>query len=321
MLIRTDENRAGEGEYPGSELAIATRALTRRFGQVTAVDDLSLVVPRGSVYGFLGLNGAGKSTTIRMLLGLIRPTSGNAAVLGLTIPQDRLRALGRVGALVEAPTVYPHLTGTENLKVTLRLLGARRKEVSRVLEVVGLSNAAHRLVREYSTGMRQRLGLALALVGEPELLILDEPTNGLDPRGIQEVRELVYELPRRLGVTVFLSSHILAEVEQVANHVGIIHRGRLVVQGALEELLQGGRLRVGVSDPVKARDFLTGLGRSARTGENGTLLVEALPGGDAATVNDILVRGGHPVSHLVYERASLEQVFFAATSEPKEGDS
>jgi ABC-2 type transport system ATP-binding protein len=299
--------------------AIATQGLTRRFGQLTAVRDLSLHVPRGSVYGFLGLNGAGKSTTIRMLLGLLRPTSGAAAVLGLAMPEHRLRVLGRLGALVEAPTVYPHLTGIENLEATRRLLDARRQRIARALKVVGLSDAGHRLVREYSTGMRQRLGLALALIGEPELLILDEPTNGLDPRGIQEVRELVCELPRRLGVTVFLSSHILAEVEQAASHVGIIHRGRLVVQGAAETLLEGGLLRVAVRNSVGARDRLVDLGWSARADENGTLLVEARTSDDAEEVNDILVRGGHRVFHLVYERASLEHVFFAATREPEEG--
>ena len=298
--------------------AIATRGLTRQFGQLAAVSDLSLHVPPGSVYGFLGLNGAGKSTTIRMLLGLLRPTKGNVALLGSAMPEDRLHAAGRIGALVEAPTVYPHLTGVENLEATRRLLGVPRPAMARALEVVGLSDAGHRLAREYSTGMRQRLGLALALMGEPELLILDEPTNGLDPRGIQEVRDLVRGLPGRVGVTVFLSSHILAEVEQVATHVGIIHRGRLVAQGALEDLLGHGMLRVGVSDSTGARERLVGLGWSARAGDNGTLLVEAANRDDAGEVNEILVRGGHRVSHLVYERASLEHVFFRATGEPEE---
>ena len=300
----------------GPAPAIVTLGLTRRFGQLTAVRDLSLHVPRGSVYGFLGLNGAGKSTTIRMLLGLLRPTSGEVALLGSAMPADRLSALGRIGALVESPTVYPHLTGVENLEATRRLLGGGRQGIARTLDVVGLTDAGHRLVREYSTGMRQRLGLALALIGEPELLVLDEPTNGLDPRGIQEVRELVRELPRSLGVTVFLSSHILAEVEQVASHVGIIHKGRLVAQGALEELLGRGLLRVGVGDSTGARDRLVSLGWPARAGGNGTVLVDVTQRDDAGAVNEILVRGGHRVSHLVYERASLEHVFFEATREP-----
>ena len=314
------QKKPAASQDQGTVPAIATQGLTRRFGQLTAVRDLSLEVPRGSVYGFLGLNGAGKSTTIRMLLGLLQPTDGAVVLLGLAMPKQRMRALARLGALVEAPTLYPHLTGVENLEATRRLLGIRRQRIARTLEIVGLSNAGHRLVREYSTGMRQRLGLALALIGEPELLILDEPTNGLDPRGIQEVRELVCTLPARLGVTVFLSSHILAEVEQVASNVGIIHQGRLVVQGTLETLLGRGMLRVGVRDSMGARDRLVDLGWSVRVCANETLLVEATSSDDAEAVNDILLRGGHPVFHLVYERASLERVFFRATREREEGN-
>ena len=316
MLNPNSSTSHDHGREP--DPAIVTLGLTRRFGQLTAVRDLSLHVPRGSVYGFLGLNGAGKSTTIRMLLGLLRPTAGEVALLGSSMPRGRLSALGRVGALVESPTVYPHLTGVENLEATRRLLGAGRQGMLRALDVVGLSGAAGRLVREYSTGMRQRLGLALALIGEPELLVLDEPTNGLDPRGIQEVRDLVRGLPGRLGVTVFLSSHILAEVEQVASHVGIIHQGRLVAQGALEDLLGRGLLRVGVGNSTEARDRLVGLGWPARHGGNGTLLVDVTQRDDAGAVNEILVGGGYRVSHLVYERASLEHVFFEATREAPE---
>jgi ABC-type multidrug transport system ATPase subunit len=312
------EPSASNDHGPGPTPAIVTRGLTRSFGQLAAVSDLSLHVPPGSIYGFLGLNGAGKSTTIRMLLGLLRPTSGTVTLLGAAMPAGRLSALGRIGALVEAPTVYPHLTGVENLEVTRRLLGVPRPATAHALEVVGLSDAGHRLAREYSTGMRQRLGLALALMGKPELLILDEPTNGLDPWGIQEVRDLIRGLPGRAGVTVFLSSHILAEVEQVATHVGIIHQGRLVAQGALEDLLGPGMLRVGVGDSTAARDSLVSLGWSARTADKGTLLVEAANRDEAGEVNECLVRGGHRVSHLVYERASLEQMFFRATGEPEE---
>ncbi len=301
--------------------ALATSGLTRTFGSLVAVRDLSLQVPRGSVYGFLGLNGAGKTTTIRMLLGLLRPTHGTIKVLGMTIPNDRLRVLGRVGALVESPTVYPHLTGAENLEVTRRLLGVKRTRIRAVLEVVGLVDSADRLVREYSTGMRQRLGLAVAILGEPELLVLDEPTSGLDPEGIQEVRELIRELPGRLGVTTFLSSHILSEVEQVASHVGIIHRGQLVMQGRVTELLAGRLLRVGVDDPVAARDHLMGLGWRARESENGMLLVEAWTKEDVEHVNDILVKNGLRVHRLLVERASLEDLFFAATARAKEGPS
>jgi ABC-2 type transport system ATP-binding protein len=259
-----------------------------------------------------------------MLLGLLRPTSGAVSLLGAAMPDGRLSVLGRVGSLVEAPTVYSHLTGVENLEVSRRLLGVTRQAIFRALEVVGLSGAGSRLVREYSTGMRQRLGLALAILGEPELLILDEPTNGLDPRGIQEVRDLIRELPGRFGGTVFLSSHVLSEVEQVASHVGIIHHGRVVTQGALETLLGHGLLRVGVRNPARARVQLIDLGWSVRSGksvracEEDTLLIEVKSSGDAEMVNEILLRGGHRVFHLVYQRASLEHLFFEATLQPEE---
>jgi ABC-2 type transport system ATP-binding protein len=298
---------------PADGWAIATHDLSRRFGALAAVRDVNLEVPRESVYGFLGLNGAGKTTTIRMLLGLLRPTSGTVVVLGSAMPRDRMAVLGRVGALVETPTTYPHLTGAENLEATRRLLGAPRDRIARSLETVGLTDAADRLVREYSTGMRQRLGLALALLGQPPLLILDEPTNGLDPAGIQQVRELIRDLPRRLGVTVFLSSHVLAEVAQVASHVGIIHRGCLVVQRRIAALLEGRLLRLGLRDPLGARARLVALGWSVRDGEESTLLVEARTPEEAMAVNDAMVRGGHGVFHLALERSSLEHVFFAAT--------
>jgi ABC-2 type transport system ATP-binding protein len=298
---------------PADGWAIATHDLSRRFGALAAVRDVNLEVPRESVYGFLGLNGAGKTTTIRMLLGLLRPTSGTVVVLGSAMPRDRMAVLGRVGALVETPTTYPHLTGAENLEATRRLLGAPRDRIARSLDTVGLTDAADRLVREYSTGMRQRLGLALALLGQPPLLILDEPTNGLDPAGIQQVRELIRDLPRRLGVTVFLSSHVLAEVAQVASHVGIIHRGCLVVQRRIAALLEGRLLRLGLRDPLGARARLVALGWSVRDGEESTLLVEARTPEEAMAVNDAMVRGGHGVFHLALERSSLEHVFFAAT--------
>ena len=205
-----------------TELAITTFRLTRRFGDLTAVADLDLQVPGGSVYGFLGPNGAGKTTTIRLLLGLIRPNAGEVRLFGQSLRDGRMTLLRRVGALVETPSLYPHLTGRENLEVTRRLLDARQEQINRALAIVKLEQDAHRRVAHYSSGMRQRLGLALALLGEPELLILDEPTNGLDPAGIREMRDLICRLPEEHGVTVFLSSHLLNEVEQVATHIGII---------------------------------------------------------------------------------------------------
>jgi ABC-2 type transport system ATP-binding protein len=221
--------------------AIETEALTRAFGTRTAVEQLNLLVPAGGIYGFLGPNGAGKTTTIRMLLGLIRPDSGTVRVFG---NQFERSVLNRVGSLVETPSLYPHLTGRENLEVTRRLIGAAHDNVGRVLAIVRLTRDADRLVREYSLGSKQRLGLALALLNSPELLILDEPTNGLDPAGIHEMRELLRRMPVEHGVTVFLSSHLLSEVEQIAGSVGIIGDGRMLFQGSLAELrdLQGGSL-------------------------------------------------------------------------------
>ena len=216
--------------------AIETDALTRRFGARVAVSDLALRVPEGGIYGFLGLNGAGKTTTIRMLLGLIRADGGSVRIFGEPF---RREVLARIGALVEMPSLYAHLTGRENLEVTRRQIAAPREAIDRVLAIVGLVADANRLVREYSLGMRQRLGLALALLGSPDLLILDEPTNGLDPAGIHEMRDLIRRLPAEHGVTVFLSSHLLAEVEQVAGFIGIIHEGRMVFQGSLAELRAG----------------------------------------------------------------------------------
>src|SRR5262245_53764669 len=216
--------------------AIETDGLTRRFGSQLAVENLNLTAPEAGVYGFLGPNGAGKTTTIRMLLGLIRPDAGEVRLFGAPLAADRRSLMRLVGALVETPSLYPHLTGRENMEITRRLLNAPGKSIDNALEVVKLAQDANRRVREYSLGMRQRLGLALALLNKPKLLILDEPTNGLDPAGIHEMRDLIRRLPEEFGATVFLSSHLLSEVEQLATHIGIIHEGSLLFQGTLAEL-------------------------------------------------------------------------------------
>ncbi len=221
--------------------AVSTRGLTKRFGGVVAVSDVALEVPLRCVYGFLGPNGAGKTTTIRMLLGLVRPTAGEVHILGLPMPASRREVLARVGAVVEQPTLYPHLTGVENLELKRRLMGAPPSSIHHALEIVGMTAHAGRLVAKYSTGMRQRMGIATALLGSPDLLILDEPTNGLDPSGIEGLRRLIRELADRLDATVFVSSHNLGEIEQIADHVGILHEGRLVLQGPLAPMRAGGR--------------------------------------------------------------------------------
>ncbi|HEV2124147.1 MAG TPA: ABC transporter ATP-binding protein, partial [Chloroflexota bacterium] len=228
------------------ELAIETNGLARSFGHHAAVAGVDMAVPERSVFGFLGPNGAGKTTTIRLLLGLLKPSAGSATIFGLDAGRQRRKVAGHVGALVEVPSLYPHLTGRENLSITQRLRRAAPAEIDRVLDVVDLARDADRRVDGYSLGMRQRLGVARALVGKPRLLILDEPSNGLDPSGILDMRRLIASFPEREGVTVFLSSHVLAEVEQCATHVGIMHEGRLLLQSPMRTLKtsQPGSIRV-----------------------------------------------------------------------------
>jgi ABC-2 type transport system ATP-binding protein len=300
-----------------SDLAIETSGLTRRYGQVVAVEGLDLRVPRACVYGFLGPNGAGKTTTIRMLLGLARPDAGSIWLFDRALSADRRTLLGRVGALVETPSLYPHLTGAENLEVTRRLLGAPRERVGRALGIVNLEADSHRLVRGYSLGMRQRLGLALALLNEPELLILDEPTNGLDPAGIRDMRALIRRLSIERRMTIFLSSHLLSEVEQVATHLGIINRGRMVFEGTVSELeaRRRKRLRLGVNRPEEARRLLISSGWAVEDAPDGFLTVATQDRAQAAAINGVLVRGGLEVFQLQIEQQSLEDRFLQLTGE------
>jgi ABC-type multidrug transport system ATPase subunit len=280
-----------------------------------AVDAVNLWVPSGGVYGFLGPNGAGKTTTIRMLLGLMRPDAGDIRLFDTLLAANRQWLLQRVGALVETPSLYPHLTGRENLEVTRRLLGAARSLIDRALDIVKLTADAQRCVREYSLGMRQRLGLALALLNQPKLLILDEPTNGLDPAGIHEMRDLLRRLPAEFGITVFLSSHLLSEVEQIASHIGIIHAGRLLFQGALTELQaqQQAQLAIGVTAPEQAAECLTQAGWAAQQREDGMLIVAADSPAAAAQLNHLLVSQGIEVFHLARTQLSLEDMFLTLT--------
>jgi ABC-2 type transport system ATP-binding protein len=297
---------------------IETHGLSRRFGSQLAVDDLNLSVPTGGVYGFLGPNGAGKTTAIRMLLGLIRPTAGEVQMFGLQLIANRHSLMQRVGALVESPSLYPHLTGRENLEVTRRIVASPRNLVDAALESMNLTKDADRRVREYSLGMRQRLGLALALLNKPELLILDEPTNGLDPAGIHEMRALIRRMPEELGVTVFLSSHLLSEVEQIASHIGIIHEGKLLFQGTLAELQNKQRiqLNVGVKQPSQAIDCLTKAGWEVQQ-VDGRLSVGAQTPDDAVAINALLVEHRIDVFHLALAQASLEEIFLTLTTEQR----
>ncbi|GAA3496131.1 ABC transporter ATP-binding protein [Streptomyces prasinosporus] len=300
---------------------IVTRALTKRYrGGQLAVDGLDLTVPAGSVFGFLGPNGSGKTTTIRMLMGLIEPTSGTAHVLGRPVPRSARAVLPRVGALIEGPAPYGFLSGRDNL---LRYDAAdptadprtRRARVAAALDRVGLTAAAGKKAKAYSLGMKQRLGLAAALLRPRGLLVLDEPTNGLDPQGMREIRALVRELASD-GTTVFLSSHLLDEIEQVCTHAAVMARGRLVVQGPVADLAAGarGRLVVTTPDPADAARVLEeqGVADVVVTEERVT---GELPGRDLAEVNAALVAAGVRVRGFGAERASLEDAFVALTGE------
>jgi ABC-type multidrug transport system ATPase subunit len=290
---------------------IRTRGLAKQFGRVRAVDGIDLDVRAGDVYGFLGANGSGKTTTVRMLLGLVLPTAGEVHLLGERMPRGGRRVLPRVGSLVEGPAHYGHLSGRANLAL-LDASGpggawrTRRTRVDRVLEQVGLGGVGRRPVKAYSLGMRQRLGLAGALLRRPELLVLDEPTNGLDPQGIAEIRELLLDLNRE-GTTVFLSSHLLAEVEQLCTRVGVLDRGRLVLQDELAHLTAPTGATI-VHTPAPDRVKATLDGRV--TGIDGERVV--VRGEDPAEVNALLVGAGVPVTGLALQRPTLEEVVLAA---------
>ena len=293
---------------------IGTRGLVKRYGRLRAVDGIDLDVRAGDVYGFLGANGSGKTTTVRMLLGLVLPTAGEVELLGERMPRAGRRVLPRVGALVEGPAHHGHLSGRANLSL-IDAAGpggvrrTRRARIEEVLGQVGLDGIDRRPVRAYSLGMRQRLGLAAALLRRPELLVLDEPTNGLDPQGITEVRELLLELNRG-GTTVFLSSHLLAEVEQLCTRVGVLDRGRLVLQDELVTLQRPtGRTVVRTPDAAAAHALLDG--RVERL--SGDLLVVART--EPAELNRQLVAAGLRVTELGPERRTLEQVVLSATTD------
>lgn len=297
--------------------AIATSGLTRHFGMVRAVDGIDLCVPSGSVFGFLGPNAAGKTTTIRMLLGLTRPDRGEIRLLGRPMTRaTRRRALRRVGALVQTPSLYPHLSGTENLRVTQHLLDIDRAHIDRVLDIVALRRDAGRLVKTYSHGMRQRLGLAMALLAEPDLLILDEPTDGLDPAGIHDMRELIRGLPTDHGITVFLSSHLLAEVEHLATHVGIIGQGQLLFQGTLTEFRTRHRERaiLEVDHPTQATDALRNAGFTGVTMDGSIVTVTLTSRAETAQIAAAVVHAGVSLYRLHTTSPSLEELFLHLTS-------
>jgi len=300
--------------------AVETHGLAKSFGRARAVDGIDLAVPAGSTYGFLGPNGSGKTTTIRVLLGLLGPSAGSWTLLGRSMPDQAMATLPQVGALVEGPAFYPWLSGRDNL-ARLDAMGparhasTRERRIADALARVGLTLAATKKYKAYSLGMRQRLGLASCLLRPRKLLILDEPTNGMDPQGTREIRHLIRQLGSE-GITVFLSSHLLSEIEQVCSHVGVMHQGKLLMQGTLDQLRASARprLRVEADDPARAAEILARMGMSDVALE-GRQLVGALGELRPQDCCRQLVEAGVGVGMLVREQVSLEDAFVALTGE------
>ena len=299
-------------------LAIETNGLSKSYGQVRAVDSVNLRVEPGEIYGFIGLNGAGKTTTIRALLGMIRPSSGSVRVLGQAVGPNGHGPWRQVGHLVERPTAYPELTVRENLEIARRLQGlADRDAVSGVIERLELTAYANRKAGTLSTGNLQRLGLARALLHQPELLILDEPANGLDPAGVVEIRELLASLAHEKGVTVFMSSHILTEVDRLATRIGIIHQGRLIEEFEAEKLeeLRSRRLEIKARNLEAARHALAQAGFAVKAGEDALFLNEVRAIDAPDEVATLLVNAGAPPTRLAVEQENLEDYFLRLTGE------
>ena len=294
---------------------IETHDLCKQYGNALRVAHLNLDVPEGSVYGFLGPNGAGKSTTLKMILGLVRPTAGSIQVLGKEMDaQNRLAVLRQVGSLIESPSYYGHLTGEENLRIVQTLRGVPEKNIREVLQIVRLDGQRGKRVAHYSLGMKQRLGLAAALLGYPKLLILDEPTNGLDPAGIQEMRELICSLPERFGMTVVVSSHLLSEIDQMADHVAIIREGELVFQDTLEALHGRSRhhLALRTTNNAVARAILQEKSVPCQEDE-GYLILPILSDELAAQLTRLLAQRHLGVIRLEERQKSLEDIFLELT--------
>ena len=297
---------------------IETNGLCKRYGHTLSVHDLALRVPEGSVYGFLGPNGAGKSTTLKMILGLVRPTAGEITVFGKPMNgANRLTVLQQVGSLIESPSYYGHLTGEENLRVVQALRGLPRSDVSQVLDLVRLTGQGKKQTAHYSLGMKQRLGLAAALLGFPKLLILDEPTNGLDPAGIQEMRELIRTMPTATGATVLISSHLLGEIEQMVDQVGILSHGKLLFEGSLQQLQKHSRggtlLRVLTVPKALAVLQQQGVTAARLTDQPDTLQLPPLRDEALAALIRTLAESGAGVVGLTAQTKSLEDIFLSLT--------
>lgn len=299
------------------QTVIETKALCKQYGPHTAVDHVELHVPQGCVYGFIGPNGAGKSTTMKMLLGLIHPTAGRVRLLGQELTEkSRLPLLRQTGSLIESPAGYLHLTAQENLEIVADLKGVPHKDIGRVLDIVHLTQDRSRRVGQYSLGMKQRLGIAMALLGNPKLLILDEPTNGLDPAGIQEMRALIRNMPAATGATVLISSHLLGEMEQMVEQVGIIDHGHILFEGPLTELQRHsrGNVTLRLLDPAKAAPILRANGLTAHS-DSCVVTLPPLRDSLLADLVQKLAACGAGVVELTPHTKTLEEIFLSLTSE------
>lgn len=299
-----------------SNFAIETVGLTYNFGNQTVVKDLCLQVPKGSIYGFLGPNGAGKTTTIKILLNLLQSPADRVFIFGKEINNNRIASLKRMGSLVEQPAIYAHLTGKENLVNRCILLGIKKSKCAEMLSLVGLTDAANKKAGKYSLGMKQRLGIALALISDPELLLLDEPTNGLDPNGIIEIRNLMIDLTTKHGKTILVSSHLLAEIERTASHVGIINKGELLFQGTISELhdLSKPSVKIETNNQEKTMTVLTNAGIDILQSDAQTISVVFKTKEDMGSMNALLVQNGISVFSIGKERKDLENLFLDITS-------
>jgi ABC-2 type transport system ATP-binding protein len=300
-----------------NNLIIKTTGLNYTFSNgFKTLQDVNLHVPQGSVYGFLGPNGAGKTTTLRLLLGLLKKQEGTIEVFGEDLTNNRISILKRIGSLIEQPSLYGHLTAKENLEIYRKLNDVTKQRVAEVLHLVGLEDTGSKKAKQFSLGMKQRLSIAIALLHQPQLLILDEPTNGLDPNGIIETRELIKRLNVEFGVTILVSSHILAEIEKMASHVGIIHKGKFLFQGTLQELqhmkAKESQLQVATSNNEAALQLLQSQFKVER--QNGHLVLPFNSKEESARINRTLMESGLEVHHLHAQQTNLEQLFIDLTS-------
>lgn len=297
------------------EYIVQTENLSKSFGKEQAVSNINLKIRKGEIYGFLGPNGAGKTTTIRMLLGLMKPSSGTIKIFQKDVTKDRINILEKVGSLVENPSYYPHLTAYENLEALRKILGVPKSRIDEVLDIVRLKDAANKKVKGFSLGMKQRLGIAASLLHNPELLILDEPTNGLDPSGIIEIRNLIKRLPAEYGMTIIISSHLLSEIDQMATQVGIVSKGKMIFQDSIEAMRKSAQPKVfiKVSDAEKGWRSLVAHGIKAEHKE-GLISLDECSDEKVAHIVQILVQEGILVYRVEEEKRSLEDIFLQMTT-------